>query len=130
MYTYEQSTGKLYSSISGGLVGTGYAGSGVGKNNPAMQHLHNVGPLPRGMYTIIGPPRDTPLHGKYVLILIPDEGNEMYGRSGFLCHGDSIKEPGTASEGCMVQAHDTRVMMWEGGDHRLQVVDFFVPRKD
>lgn len=119
MWTYEQSTGRL--SHDGAEVTVGYAGAGDGKNNPDMQDCHNVGPLPRGRYTI-NAPVDTQTHGPYVLRLTPDAENDMCGRAGFLIHGDSIKSPGNASEGCIVVPRPSRVEVWESGDHDLEVV--------
>ena len=37
--------------------------------------------------------------------LIPDPANQMHGRSGFFIHADSIADPGSASEGCIVPVH-------------------------
>src|ERR1035437_2005502 len=104
-WTYEQATGKLLHD--GDLVATGYSGAGGGKNNPTTQDVHNVGPIPIGHYTIEAPV-DTVTHGPYVLRLEPDLANEMFGRAGFLIHGDSVVHPGTASEGCIIQARTVR----------------------
>ena len=102
------------------LAGTGYSGSGEGKNNPALTRVRDVGPIPVGAYTIDSP-RDTPLHGPYVLPLIPSATNEMYGRSGFLIHGDSIEHPGTASQGCIILPRSIRESIGQSGAHELQV---------
>mgnify|MGYP001549603940 CR=1 FL=1 len=46
----------------------------------------------------------------------PDNGNEMFGRSGFLIHGDSKKRPGEASNGCIIlPAEDRRAISDAGG---------------
>ena len=119
MWRYYQSTGEL--EHDGEHVASGYAGADAGKNNPQAQTEHNVGPLPRGEYTI-GAPSDTKTHGPYVLHLTPDPTNEMFGRAGFLIHGDSMVNPGTASEGCMIFSRTVREQVWESGDHRLQVL--------
>ena len=95
MWTYEQKTGWLIDTR-GFRLSKGYAGGGAGKNNPAMQGVKNVGPIPRGRYEI-EEPIDTVTHGPCVLRLVPDATNEMHGRSGFLMHGDSVVNPGTAS---------------------------------
>lgn len=110
----------------GGLAGTGYAGGNLGRNNegkdnPADENLHNIGPLPEGTYTFGGLVLHHPKLGAYVFPLVPDPSNQMYGRSGFYCHGDT-NPPGNASEGCIVQPHDTRVEMYESDDHTIQVV--------
>ena len=122
MWTYEQSTGQLFHN--GVFHGAGYAGNGAGLNNPAMQDVSCVGPLPRGRYRIVGPPYDSPKVGKCVLNLEPDPGNEMFGRSAFRMHGERLPPapPKEASEGCIVQARDVRVRVWASGDRDLEVV--------
>ena len=118
-WRWVQSTGQL--SRDGNAEGYGYSGAGEGKNNPAMQTIHNVGPIPVGDYTI-GEPCDTMTHGPYVLRLTATEDNNMCGRSGFLIHGDSVVSPGTASEGCIILSRDIRTKIWESGDRQLEVV--------
>lgn len=106
----------------GSTAAVGYAGNGLGKNNPEMQHVQGVGPLPRGRYRM-RPPINTPTHGPYVIWLDPAPTNEMFGRSAFGIHGDSVKHPGTASLGCVCVARAARVEAWESGDHELEVVE-------
>lgn len=120
MWTYSQTSGEMVSP-DGEVVGIGYSGAGPGKNNPAMQDVHNVGPCPVGEYTM-GAPVNSHVHGPYAIPLDPDATNEMFGRDAFMCHGDSIVNPGNASEGCIIQEHPVRVKMWESEDHRLEVV--------
>ena len=120
MWTYEQTTGRMIDGY-GEIVGTGYSGAGEGKNNPAMQNVHNVGPCPAGEY-VMKEVIDSPEHGPFAIVLVPKPGTEMYGRSGFLCHGDSLAHPGAASEGCIIQTYPTRVKMWDSPDHDLQVI--------
>lgn len=117
-WAYYQASGKL--SHDGADVALGYSGAGEGKNNPAAQETHNVGPIPRGNYTISGP-HDTVTHGPYVLPLTPDPANEMFGRSAFLIHGDSVVHPGTASEGCIIMPRAVREQVWASGDTSLTV---------
>lgn len=119
MWIYIQLTGELLRDWE--HVGFGYAGKGTGKNNPAMQSVHNVGPLPCGLYAI-GDPVDTVTHGPFVLLLTPHEDNQMFGRSAFLIHGDSMVSLGNASEGCIIQNRLTRVHIAESGDKLLRVV--------
>ncbi len=129
-WTYSQSTGVI---TNGQTVGHGYSGAGEGKNNPAMDHVENVGPTPRGWFTMAERLECTSLpcadchgqekhkHGPDVIRLIPDPENEMHGRAGFLCHGDNLTH--TASEGCIVQDHTTRMAMHQSADRRIQVVE-------
>jgi len=37
---------------------TGHSGSGEGKDNPAMQYVHDIGPIPGKEWEICGPPYD------------------------------------------------------------------------
>jgi hypothetical protein len=122
--TYSQSTGEMRDG-SGALLGTGYAGHGSGVNNPAMQEVENVGPLPRGIYTI-NPPVNTTTHGPYVMWLTPDPANHMFGRCGFGIHDDERLHPGLrlASTGCIVIGQVARVAIWlaaSASDGKLQV---------
>lgn len=113
MWTYEQSTGKL--SHDGEHTAVGYSGFGVGKNNPALEALHDVGPIPRGKYRF-GAMHDTDTHGPGVIPLFAFMDNDLHGRSGFLIHGDSKKDPGTASHGCIILPHDVRDLMAKSHD--------------
>lgn len=119
-WTYEVFTGALCNTA-GDAVGWGYSGSSEYKNDPTAEPLHDLGPIPEGTYTI-GAPVETVTHGPYVLPLTPDPGNEMYGRNGFLIHGDSVVSPGMASKGCIVLAHSVRLLVGQSADKVLQVV--------
>ncbi len=120
MWTYIQKTGAL---LQGGkVVATGYSGIDVGKNNPSMQATPNMGPIPQGDWTIIGPPVNTPDHGPYVLRLQPAANTQMFGRCGFLMHGDSIESPGCASHGCIIMPRAIREQVWNSNDTALEVV--------
>lgn len=102
---YEQSTGKLISN-DGRLLANCYSGFKDGVNNPELQNKVNLGPIPQGNYTMGKPehdgPGETSPNGPYTIRLTQDPTNEMFGRDGFLMHGDSIKTPGSASHGCIV----------------------------
>ena len=120
MWTYRQETGELLHE--GEHVAWGYSGAeNAGYNNPAMENVRSKGPIPRGRWLIEGPPFDTPTHGPYVLRLTPAQETKTFGRSGFLCHGDSIRRPGTASEGCIIMARKIREQIWKSGDRDLLV---------
>jgi hypothetical protein len=119
-WTYIQETGELQQD--GKPVATGYSGAGRGKNNPDLQDVHNVGPIPQGDWTISGPPISTAEHGPYVLRLSPATETETFGRSGFLMHGDSKAAPGTASQGCVILPRSVREEVWQSGDRDLKVV--------
>lgn len=137
---YEQSTG-LWKTDDGRILAQCYSGAGEGKNNPDLEKVIDVGPVPVGWYTLQEPeytkPGETSPHGPYVIPLKPDPENAMHGRSGFLVHGDNVHTPGTASEGCVIPltgkvggetvlaGRMLREALWEYGkaeEQRLQVV--------
>ncbi len=107
--TYSQSTGKfaLKSSVRGDLLfeASGYAGKGVGKNNPDLEHVKSVGPLPRGAYSV-NVPRPHPRLGPVAMRLVAHQ--TKYGRGGFYIHGDSREHPGEASTGCIILPRHVR----------------------
>jgi hypothetical protein len=119
-WTYSQKNGELQQD--GEPVAHGYSGAGAGKNNPDMEHVANVGPIPAGDWSITGPPVDTAEHGPYVLKLEPVAETQTFGRSGFLMHGDSKEHPGCASHGCVILPRSVREQVWNSGDRDLEVV--------
>ena len=120
MWTYDQATGTL-TTPDGTPLCAGYSGAEPdGKNNPSMQNLPCVGPIPQGTYTI-GEPFNSTTHGPFAMPLSPAAANEMFGRSGFLMHGDSLEHPGCASEGCIIMPPDARHAVWASGDGGLKV---------
>jgi len=124
MWTYVQRSGELRNA-DGELVAAGYSGFPPdGKNNPGVEAEPDIGPIPCGYYTI-GAPECVDAagpHGPFVLPLTPDPSNEMFGRSGFLCHGDSIAHAGCASHGCMIFPRAIRDAIAASNDDRLLVV--------
>ena len=122
MWTYSQSTGSMMDP-EGVVIGHGYSGNGEGLNNPAMQSVHDVGPLPQGFYVMSELLEDDSVVGEYAIRLQPDPTTEMFGRSGFFCHGDNPSADHTASDGCIVQLRRTRVAMWTSPDHLLLVTE-------
>lgn len=125
-WEFNQSTGQL--SHNGIPIGSGYAGHGAGVNNPTMQGVGGVGPLPQGSYTI-GPQQlnitnsGTRLPGSMRLTPVP--GNQMFDRSGFLIHGDNSRHNQSASEGCIVANKYLRDQIGSSGDNILEV---YVPQ--
>jgi hypothetical protein len=122
VWTYKQLSGDL--SRDGAAAGACYSGYEAGKNNPAMQNVPNIGPVPQGRYTI-GAPIDLGggPHGPFVLPLTPDPANQMFGRFGFLIHGDSIANPGFASRGCIIAGLAIRQAIASSEDAELVVVE-------
>jgi type VI secretion system (T6SS) effector TldE1-like protein len=120
-WSYSQSSGELC--LNGELKGTGYSGRGAGRNNPAMQAVKNVGPIPQGSYRIhVRPGKNYPqrLGAPPVMSLVPAEGTNTFGRSGFFIHGNNRSND--ASHGCIVMDHGVRVAVAQSGDRDLLVV--------
>jgi hypothetical protein len=115
---YSQSSGAL--SHDGAFVGTGYSGKGAGLDNPDLQDVPDEGPIPEGTYTI-GPASTHPGKGPVVMALEPDPSNQMFGRSGFLIHGDNVEMNHTASDGCIILSHDIREQIDDSEDRVLIV---------
>ena len=83
------------------LIGYGYSGQPTFLNDIHKENLQNIGPLPAGMYTITDV-YDDPKRGDHTCTLTPMPGTKLYGRSGFLIHGDTATESHDASDGCIV----------------------------
>lgn len=143
MFFYEQLTGKMWHRTKNkdgkdvdNLIGTGYSGAtGITKNNPDYQDIHDEGPIPQGFWQIQGPPIDTSSHGPFVLHLFPETNTNTFGRSGFLIHGDSVRAPGNASQGCVILPLSVRQAIWaiagQGSDNnQLRVIDKFSDPSD
>ncbi len=126
MWVWDQSAGTL--SRGGNVVSRGYSGKGRGKNNPNLQALQGIGPLPRGRYRI-GAPRTSQRTGPYAMDLFPidatpgDTRHDATGRSAFQIHGDSVRAPGTASSGCIILPRLVREQIWKSGTHVIEVVE-------
>ncbi len=115
-WKYDQSSGELM--YNGSLIGTGYAGKGIGKNNPAMQHVKYVGPIPVGEYSIGHSYKSSTGLGSIVMDLNPN-GHNALGRTLFRIHGDN--STGTASEGCIIMPRKVRTLMSTTQDRILEV---------
>lgn len=125
MWRWDQSAGEL--THNGRFISRGYSGNGRGKNNPSLQGVAGVGPIPAGRWKI-GAPYNSANVGPYVLPLDAvdakpgDDTHQPTGRGAFRIHGDSIKAPGTASKGCLILPRNVRQAIWASGDHDLEVV--------
>jgi Protein of unknown function (DUF2778) len=120
MWNFKQSTGQMRDA-GGKEIAVGWAGQREGKNNPTMQGVAGVGPLPQGQYTI-GEPHESPHTGPYTMDLTPDPSNNMLGRSVFRIHGAAFEHPELSSEGCIIMPRYVREMIWNSGDHTIEVV--------
>lgn len=98
-----------------------YCGNGKGLNNPALEAIKDVGPLPAGRYrftNIVNSPKT----GPNTILLEHDPGNVMYGRDLFRIHGDNKTKNNTASDGCIVvEPMEIRIAMWFSGDRMIEV---------
>lgn len=124
MWTYESSTG-YFLRPDGLLFGAGYSGGNCGlnpegKNNPDMDNVPKVGPIPRGLY-VIGWETPNPKLGELAMPLTPSPATVMHGRSGFWIHGDLIGHPGEGSEGCIILGYAARVELALTLDRVLKV---------
>jgi hypothetical protein len=127
-WEYGQSTGQLYyvdnrTGINF-YVATGFSGSGEGKNNPFMEQIPFVGPIPQGTYTI-GPQM---MHWSSLgtkipasMSLIPKPGTETFNRYGLLIHS------GSRSTGCIVFEQHIVDIIANSGDTELRVVPVVIP---
>jgi len=118
-WLYVQKTGILYRP-DGSRCSQCYSGRGDGMNNPAMQNVKNEGPIPCGLYTF-GEVNDE--KGPLTIRLVPHEYNQMFGRSGFLMHGDNHLTNHTASEGCIIADNATRALVAAAKGQTLRVID-------
>lgn len=96
---YGQVTGRL--ELDAALLAICYSGHGEGKNNPAMQSVRDVGPIPVGLWRVAEVIDQHPRLGPCVLRLEPCDGTETYGRTALCVHGDDIAHPGCGSDGCI-----------------------------
>lgn len=117
MNQFSQSAGTFLTVI--GQSYKAYAGHGDGKNNPAMEGVRGVGPLPRGKYRASEMFENHPHVGQFALHLTPDDETRArivaLGRDpdSFFCHGDSREHPGEASDGCIILPVNVRLFVWE-----------------
>jgi len=120
MVTWSQSKGVL--TKNGEYWGRGYSGHGAGVNNPAMQQVRDIGPIPQGVYAI-DHPYDSPNTGPFTLPLTAKNIDLCFGRSDFRIHGDSKEHPGQASHGCIILPRDVRERIdRENQDRLLEVI--------
>jgi hypothetical protein len=117
MYKYSQITHKL--SCNGAVLGFGYSGTGTGRDNPAMERVANVGPIPRGTYRV-GPAYDDPHLGPCAMHLDPQPGTNTFGRSLFRIHGSNATND--ASHGCIILEPQIRHAIRDGNDKEPTVV--------
>ncbi len=119
MIAYSQATGKIY--LPNMLLGVGYSGAGEGVNNPAMEAVQKVGPIPRGKWKIVRWDTRHGNKGPQVAVLAP-VGHDAHGRTAFLIHGDNTTpDPRDGSHGCIVASRAIRNALRASGETELIV---------
>ena len=119
-WIYHQKSGELWRN--GKKIGTGYSGHGEGLNNPDMQHVRAVGPIPRGTWRMEGVYNSAKV-GPFAIMLVPADGTDALGRYAFRVHGDNSRGNKSASNGCLIFPRNIRDMMWQFKDHIINVVE-------
>lgn len=107
-WKYHQSTGELNRGDS--FFAIGYSGNPEHKNDTASEGLRSKGPVPRGVYRMFYVYKKHPKLGSYAIALKP-VGHRALGRSDFMVHADSVRNPGTASHGCIIMPLEVRKSM-------------------
>ena len=120
MWVYSQSSGQLWGPNFKKKT-IGYSGYKSGKNNPDLEDVRNVGPIPRGLY-VIGESYDSDKVGPLAIRLDPHL-HSAHGRTSFLFHGDSISDPGNASRGCIIVSRVVRDCIDRSDERVLMVVE-------
>lgn len=111
-YVYAQATGRLWlrdeqSQEKAKSVGRGYSGHPPYVNQTEAEAMVARGPIPRGSYRLHGPFNHSRL-GPVCFYMEPAKGNTMFGRSGFLIHGDNQNGDQSGSHGCVILSRAIR----------------------
>lgn len=117
MWTYRQHDGELLHD--GQFEGTGYSGTGIGRNRPEAEKIEATGPIPCGRYRI-NPAYQHPHLGPCVMNLDPEPGTDTFGRSLFRIHGDNARHD--ASHGCIILGPAIRHEIAASIDRELTVI--------
>ena len=97
------------------FIGFGYSGHASNLNDIHKENQQGIGPLPKGLYRITKV-YDDPERGVHTCVLTPDTENKMYGRAGFLIHGDTPAEAHAASDGCIIMPKWCRMLLQVGDE--------------
>lgn len=120
VWLYQQSTGRL--SLDGKEIGSGYSGKGAGLNNPKLEDKKDVGPIPRGLWSI----GEAFTHEKYktLTMRLTPVDHDARGRDSFLIHGDNKKMNNTASKGCIILSRELRQKISSSKIKKLKVIEW------
>jgi hypothetical protein len=121
MWTFDTKAGAILTPTKFPL-GPAYSGNGQGLNNPLMDGVPGVGPIPAGQWQIGEFFDDIGGKGPQVCHLTPAPGTDTLGRSGFMIHGDNQLMNHSASEGCIIAARFIRDAIAHSGDKIIEVV--------
>lgn len=113
---YHQATGETL--LDGNYEGFGYSGKDEGRDNPALEHVEGIGPIPRGKYTI-GEPYFSKRCGPLTFRLEP-VGHDAHGRTHLRIHGDNASND--ASSGCIILGRTTRTRIRDDHETELEVI--------
>ncbi|WP_416385516.1 tlde1 domain-containing protein [Tsuneonella sp. CC-YZS046] len=125
-FRYETRSGRLVSErgSGAGIIAIGYAGAKDCINDPEKARVRSCGPIPQGRYRIYE--RSHPRFAYPAYALVPLEGTETFGRTGFWIHGDNRARNRSASTGCIVIDRAARLRLRRellaGADPVLTVV--------
>lgn len=121
MWLYHQDTGAI--SRDGLEIARGYSGYPPRVNDPTAEALPNVGPIPRGTWTI-GDAYQHATLGPVTMnleMIASDNPSAPFGRGAFRIHGDRVAAPGYASHGCVVLPRTARDLIAASPDKYLRV---------
>jgi hypothetical protein len=119
--TYNNSTGRLVCTDAAGNTTVdqrGYSGTGAGRDNPAMEGVQNVGPIPSGNYNV-GTGHDGGHTGPQTLNVDAAAGTDTHGRDAFRIHGNNARND--ASQGCIIMPRNVRDAISNAGGATLRV---------
>ena len=126
MWRWDQSAGEL--SRDGSFISKGYSGNGRGVNNPALQGVAGVGPVPTGKWKIVELRLTGAATGPYTIVIHKadstpnDDFDDVTRRGAFRIHGDNVKGDNSASHGCIILPRAVRERIWNSKDRDLEVV--------
>lgn len=124
-WKWDQSAGEL--TRDGSFIAKGYSGRGRGKNNPSMQAAVGIGPIPAGRWRMVAV-KNSLNTGPFTITVHAidgtpnDDRHDDTGRGAFRIHGDSIRDPGNASHGCIILPRVVRERLWASKDREIEVV--------
>lgn len=118
VWVYQIADGRLSNAARPWVGYSGYSGRGVYRDDPGSTKEVAKGPIPVGLYRC-EKAVNHPTLGPAAIRLDPGL-TPMFGRSGFLIHGDNARGDYSASSGCIIVGREVRDLFRPGD--RLIVV--------